>query len=159
MSDLVVPGERVLPLSDGKSITVKAKLNAGETYDLMGGSVAGNGQVLPGEIPQVDPNKASFALVLAYLLAWNLTDDAGQVLPLPRPVPDDADNLRARRSAIRAIEFDRFTEILEAITAHDATHRKKKLTLSAIAFAGISPSPNSTDGGTSGLTPLTPTST
>ena len=155
MADLVVPGEKVLELTDGKRITVKAKLNAGETYDLMAASTSPNGD---GK-PTVDTNKAPLALVLAYLLAWNLTDDAGTVLELPRPIPDDADNARARRSAVRAIEFDRLTEILTAITAHDATHRQKKVTPNATASGAISPSPSSTPGVTNGLTASIPTST
>lgn len=159
MSDLVQPGETLIPLDGGKSMTVKTKLNAGETFDLMAASVAGNGHVTPGEKPRIDPNRAPFALVLAYLLAWTLTDDAGQVLDLPRPIPDDETNARARRSALRAIEFDRVTEILEKVTAHDAATRKKKPTPNATGSDAISQSPGSIIGDTTGSTPLTPTST
>ena len=126
MGDLVRPDRKRIDLTEGRWIDVIRRLNAGEMIDLMTTSTA---QRVNGGEPQIDLARAPFALILTYLLDWSLVDDSGARIVLPPPTTaDDEDGMRARRSAIRSIDFDVFTEIMQAVTAHHTANQAQKKT-------------------------------
>jgi len=95
-SDLASRETVRLPLSDGKFITVKKELSAGESWDL-----------------DDEPGNRIQSTVLAYLVGWNLVgaDD----LPLSYSPAQPKDE---RRDTVRALSESRIKEITDALLPH-----------------------------------------
>jgi hypothetical protein len=122
-SRFVAPLERVLTLSDGDTITVRRRLTAGDQLDmfgrlyLIGSNGNGNGQRFA-----LNPVQTGFALVVAYLLDWSLTDDGG------RPVVIRGEPLAVIEAAVRLLDPDDFQEVKTAIETHDAEMNAERAT-------------------------------
>lgn len=126
MSRFVPPDVRVLKISQGDSITVKRRLNAGEQRAAFAQMATPTAE---GSL-RVNPLEMGIAMVLAYLVDWTLTDNGKLVVIRDQP-PDVV------RSALNALDPDSFTEIKDAIDAHDVEIRAERERLK-----------NSPDGGT-----------
>lgn len=155
MSRFVHPASVVLTLSQGDSLTVKARLNTGEEramFSRMYRPPDADGR------SHIDPMQTNMARVLAYLLDWTLVDDAGQLVEIrDRPAAAIEDTLNA-------LDPEDFSEIRKAIDAHIARTEaeradKKKVAPGAPAFSAISTSLAAATGGSNGSPSLTPTST
>lgn len=110
MSRFVRPETRTLTLANGDQLTVRARLTAGEqraSYARLYRPGA-DGRL------QMDPLQLGVGVILAYLLDWNLKDDAGQAVPIRDLGTDDLQRV------IDALDPDSFTEIRTAIEAHEA---------------------------------------
>lgn len=140
---VVEPDTQTLSLSGGTWVQVRKQLNAGETFDLFDRvSAFTNGT---SDVSKVPPAKLGMAMMLAYLINWNLVDRQGDPIPILRATLDE------KEAAIRILKFDRVIEIMNAITAHDAAVRQeKKLQADATASSAISPSPAGAIGATNG---------
>ncbi len=101
-----------LSISDGDYLDVKKTLNAGEYRDLIAG-MAGTSHF--GEKAVVDMKKVGITKVLAYLVGWSLVGFDGTPLPYHGDLPEDA-----RLSSLRSLDTSTFTEITDAIDAHEA---------------------------------------
>lgn len=109
-SRFVTPVERVIPLSDGDTITVRRRLNVGEqfaSYERMYEAGA-DGQ------KRVNALLTGIAMVTAYLLDWNLIDERGD------PVPIRNEPIQAVEAAVLNLDPADFDEIKTAIEAHEA---------------------------------------
>ena len=148
MSRFVRPEVVTLPISHGDTLTVNRRLNHGQqtaAYARM--YLAG----VDGAM-KVNPIASGMALIIAYLLDWTLTDDAGHLVEI-RDKPTEV-----IESALNALDQESFVEIKEAIEAHElamATARaeEKKLQAGASASPATSPSPDAVTGATNGSSP------
>lgn len=107
MSRFVRPETRTLTISDGDTLTVKKVLNAGEvraSYRRM--LQAGGGGRAAKEAIAVHE-------VIAYLLDWSLTDDAGQRVEIRGLSADDLLHV------LDSLDADAFDEIHAAIQRHE----------------------------------------
>src|SRR4029434_6628201 len=68
-SRFVRPEPVVIPISDGDTITVRRRLNAGEQHEMQ----ASMYRLDPDGRLQVDPRQVPMALVAAFLLDWSLS--------------------------------------------------------------------------------------
>ena len=111
MSRFVRPETRTLTLANGDQLIVRARLTAGEqrastarmyTPTATGGLQRNARQLWEGAI-------------VAYLLDWNLRDDAGQAVPI-RDL--SADDLQRTLDQLDPVDYD---EIKDAIEAHEKT--------------------------------------
>lgn len=109
-SRFVTPTERVIPISDGDTITVRRRLSIGEQF----ASYERMYEDRPDGQKRVNPLQTGIAMVTAYLLDWTLTDDQGATVPI-RNEPIDA--IEAAVSNLYAEDFE---EIKAAIEAHEA---------------------------------------
>lgn len=104
MSWFVTPEVVRLSLPEGQWIDVKKKINVGEQREMYA-------RIYPaaaaGEKLKLDVMQVGVAKVLAYLVAWSLTDAAG------KPVAVD-------EAAINNLHPDKFKHIREAVDAHEA---------------------------------------
>lgn len=106
-------------ISDGDYLDVKKHLNAGEYRDLIAG-MAGTSHF--GEKAVVDMKKVGITKVLAYLAGWSLVGLDGKPLPYNLDLPEES-----RLTTLRSLDRETFSEIVEAIDAHEAkteTERK-----------------------------------
>ena len=110
MSRFVRPQTRTLTLANGDHLIVRERLTAGEQR----AHVARMYPTDAAGVPRRDPLMFRVAAVLAYLLDWNLRDDAGNAV-LIRDLAA-ADLLQV----LDSLETDSFDEIYDAIAAHDA---------------------------------------
>lgn len=147
MDDFVIPEPIRLSISGGHFIDIKKRLNHGETEDLY---ARWSPFVVAGEREaQLSRREVRTAKVEAYLLGWSLTSN-GKPVPMT-PDMSDAD----RAATIRSLDPARFTEIHEAIEAHEAAMdkeraaQKKILDGSPHAEATL-PSPSDAAGASSG---------
>lgn len=146
MSRFVRPETKVLKISQGDTLTVKRRLNSGEQREAFARMyVAG----VDGAM-RVNSLAVGLSLVLAYLVDWSLTDDNGKIVAI-RDQPVDV-----VVAALDALEADSYTEIKDAIQAHDVAVREerdteKKERAGANGSSAISPLPDSVTGDTSGL--------
>ena len=120
VSRVVTPGTIRLALSQGDFLIVKQRLNAGETMDLFERAAPEIDLTVPGAVGRLPPAKVGLAIVTAYLLDWSFTDPDGRGIPL-RGL-----SAAEKEGALRAIDFESLVEIMNAITAHDATTRQEK---------------------------------
>jgi hypothetical protein len=120
-SRLVTPGTVRLPLSRGDYLIVKQRLNAGETMDLFERAAPEMDVTNPGALAKLSPTRTGLALVTAYLLDWSFADLDGAVMPIRGLSATE------KEAALRLIDFDSLIEIMNAVTAHDAATREKKL--------------------------------
>lgn len=108
MSDIVVPRTTELPLSGGRTITIREELNHGETvamYTRMYRERADGGSA-------IDPLQTTDALLIAYLVDWNLTDADGRRLAWRGLAPAD------QQAVLNNLKQPRIVEIKAAIEAH-----------------------------------------
>jgi hypothetical protein len=145
VSHVVVPREVRINLPNGEWISVKQKLNAGETKALYAGARRENADPNAPAEKQLDPVKGLDAMIGAYLVDWSFIDPQGLpiiIRGMPAELIIDAAN---------QLDFDDYNDILEAIQAHDTKIRQeKKRQTSAPGSSPTSPSLGSTDGGTNG---------
>lgn len=106
-SVLVMPRTIRLPLSGEQWVEVRERLNHGEhtalnesLYVLIDGDYVFN------------PLKWNDAIVIAFLVDWNLTGDDGQVLPIRGTSRDEL------AATLRHIDEDAFLEIKSAVQTH-----------------------------------------
>lgn len=145
LSRFVRPQTCTLKISNGDTLTVKRQLTAGEqraAYARM--YLAGVDGTL-----KVDPFAAGVGLVTAYLLDWSLAGEDGAIVPI-RGV--SVDELTA---ALDTLDMESFTEIKEAIEAHDAAQLEereeaKKKTANTTGDAPISSLPSAAVGASIG---------
>jgi hypothetical protein len=107
----------VLPLAlNGDSITVKRRLNHGETVTAQRLMFprAEDGKRLPA-----DPSLYQQELVLAYLVDWNLTDHG-------RPVPIRGLPREELVGALNALDDDDFLEIVRLVEAHVTAKQEER---------------------------------
>lgn len=107
MSRFVRPETTVLTISDGDTLVVKKRLNAGENRRLWAGMMR------DGDSLRVQPLKTGMSTVVAYLLDWSLKDDDGKLVKITGLGPD------ALELVLESLDPDDFTEILRAIEAHE----------------------------------------
>jgi hypothetical protein len=135
----VRPDIATLPLSEGHTLTVRRRLNAGERRAAMK-RIA-------------DPMDASLALVTAYLLDWSLTDVAIRET-----------SVAELTAALDNLDPERFAEIVQVISAHvdamaAAREQEKKVIPTIESGVANSPSPSDVAGGSSGSASSTSTTT
>ena len=141
MNRFVRPETAVLTLTNGDTLIVRQRLNTGETRAMRAAIMNGDEQASRAD-------RAAFAVVVAYLLDWTLTDDGRPVVIRDAP----ADKVRG---ALDALDYESFMEIATAIGTHveqqKARRDEEKKTLStAPASSAISPSPFDAVGATNG---------
>lgn len=99
----IAPESVRIDLPEGQWIEIKKRLNVGEQRELFR-------RVYPaataGEKLRLDIAEVGFAKVLAYVLAWSLTDDQGKAVPISE-------------SALNTLGPDKFAYIREAVEAHE----------------------------------------
>ena len=145
MSRFVKPESKTLKISQGDTITVKRRLNSGEQRAAFARmAVAG----LDGEM-HVNRMEVGVSLMLAYLLDWSLTDDAGEPVVIRDEPPDVV------LAVLNSLDPESFSEIKDAIELHDAAVREERERVrsfpdGASESKAISPSPAPADGDTSG---------
>lgn len=154
MSRFVRPGSVVLHISQGDTLTVRARLNAGEERAMFARMYAPPN----GARPRIDPLQVAIARLTAYLLDWSFTDEQGQHVPI-RDQPS-----AALEDTLNALDPDDFTEIREAIDDHieqveEARAAEKKRRDGRSTSSAPSTSRDAVAGATSGSTNSTPTST
>src|SRR5262245_15623993 len=119
MSRFVRPDTVRLEISQGDWLLVKKRLTAGEERQAfarmmrpyrtsLSGMPNGSDQV------ELDPVQATLSNTIAYLLDWSLVDDDGKPVVI-RNQPVDV-----VRAALDALDLESFTEITQAIAAHEA---------------------------------------
>jgi len=108
MSRFVRPETRTLTLANGDQLTVRARLTAGEQRAHFARiyRVLDDGQLLPDRL------RLGVGVIVAYLLDWNLKDDAGQAVPIRDLSTDDLQHV------IDALDPESFGEIRAAIDTH-----------------------------------------
>jgi hypothetical protein len=102
---------RTLTLSDGETLTVKARLTHGEVQAMfarMYGRQNGETIVLPS---------SGDALIVAYLVDWSAKDEQGRPVPLRGLSPSDV------QDRLDALEHDAVLEIRDAIKQHEEAMR------------------------------------
>jgi hypothetical protein len=115
MGDFVRPARIRLTLADGQYIDIRQELNHGETEDMW---AKWSPYVEPGNAAHLDRREVRRSKVLAYLLAWSLTD--GDIPGTGAPVPMSPDLPESERSDIlRNLTQRRFNEIHDAIERHE----------------------------------------
>lgn len=144
-SRFVRPDTTTLRISQGDTLTVKRRLNAGEQRALFARMYIAT---VEGAL-KVNPLQSGLSLVLAYLIDWSLVDaDGTRVAILDRPLVDVT-------ATLDALDPDAFGEIKDAIEAHDDAVREarsieKKRPAGETPSPSISPSPDAVAGATSG---------
>lgn len=113
MSDVVVPRTKDLPLTRGRTITVREELNHGEHVAML----ARMYRERPDGRERIDPLKTGDALVVAYLVDWNLTDAAGRRIEIRGLAADDV------QAVLNNLKQPLVVEIKDAIEAHEALQR------------------------------------
>jgi hypothetical protein len=100
------PDTATLSISRGDTLTVKRRLNAGESRRLRAMEAA--------------PTMAEPGVVMAYLVDWTIKDDTGHRVPI-RGV-----EAMAFASALDALDEDAFDEIYAAVAAHRAAMQAER---------------------------------
>jgi len=120
ISHIVTPGSVRLPLSEDDYLVVKQRLTAGETLDLFERAAPGLDITQGFTMAHLSPTKVGMALMLAYILDWNLVDPDGAPLDI-RHASDDE-----KTSIFRQLTFEKFTEVMTAVGQHDTARRQEK---------------------------------
>lgn len=103
MGDFVRPEVVRLPLSGGRWIDVKKRLNAGESRKMFARVVK---DMPAGGRPMLDPEQVGFTKLVAYVLGWSFTDDSG------KPVEFSA-------TALDSVDPDLYAEMIKAVDDHE----------------------------------------
>jgi hypothetical protein len=98
-----------LSLSNGDTLTVRRRLNTGETH----ARLARMSEQVDGQL-RVKILDVPMATVCAYLLDWTFTDDSGAHIPIRGLSPAELE------TTINNLDPDDFKEVREAIDAHHA---------------------------------------
>jgi hypothetical protein len=146
-SRFVRPDTTVLRISNGDTLTVKRRLNAGEQRAMFARMYAAG---VDGNL-KVNPLETGIARVTAYLVDWSLTDDEGKRVDI-RGL-----SIIELTSVIDGLDPGSFAEIKDAIEKHelamDAERVQEKNDQGGEnTSSAISSSPGSTAGATSGST-------
>jgi len=110
------PESAKLDISLGDWLMVKKHLSAGERMDMYAAMMKATST---GET--IDSARVGVCRVATYLLDWSITDADGQ----PVVIHDQSQDVVV--SALRALDPESFTEILNAIDAHDAAMEKARV--------------------------------
>lgn len=110
MNRFVRPETAVLTISQGDTLTVKRRLNAGEQRAMFAQMYTAG---VDGAM-RANPMQSGVALVLAYLLDWSLVDESGKTVPI-RDQP-----YATVKAALDALDPLSFAEVRQAIEQHDA---------------------------------------
>jgi len=134
----------VLRLANGDTITIRRRLNSGEQREAYGRMYRAG---LDGVT--VNPFQTGLAMITAYLLDWNFTDDEGALVPI-RGLP-----IEQLESVVNGLDPESFGEIKAAIEKHEAAmflarEQEKKLRAGSTDDAPTSPSLSAADGASSG---------
>lgn len=154
MSRFVAPETHVLPISQGDTLIVKRRLNAGEQR----AAFARMAMFTPEGERRVDRLQVGLSMMVAYLLDWSLKDTQGQIVPIRGQSPETV------AAALEALDPESFEEIKDVIELYDASVRtareqEKNGQDGANGLPAISPSPVDATGATSGSQSSTLTST
>ena len=119
MSRFVRPETVTLALSEGDTLVVRATLTNGEQRALFSRLYRRGPSTLeaPAGPLLVNTDQIGLALVTGYLLDWSLRDDEG------KPVRIDGLTVAELERVLDSLTPDSFTEIHEAVAAHDAARR------------------------------------
>ncbi len=98
-----------LPLSNGDSLTVRRRLNAGESRE----RIERMTEQVDGEL-RVKLIAVPMATMTAYLLDWTFTDDTGARMPIRGLSQSELE------STLNNLDPEDFREVREAIDAHHA---------------------------------------
>ena len=143
MSRFVRPETTRLEISQGDWLLVKQRLSAGEQRQVFARMMkpfrpavldSPKDQALGGRGPsdhpvlEIDPIQASLSTALAYLLDWSLVDDEG------KPVVIRGQPLDVVTAALDALDLESFTEITQAIQAHEARMAAERAQAAASPF-------------------------
>jgi hypothetical protein len=143
MSRFVRPELTTIKISQGDTLTVKRRLNAGEERELFSRLyIAG----LDGEL-KANPFQTGLAMALAYLLDWSLTDDEGKLVVIRDLGPE------ALTSVLNGLTPEDFAEVRTAIEKHAsaaqvARAQEKKVRDGETALSVTSSSPSAVTGPT-----------
>jgi hypothetical protein len=136
---------RTLTISNGDTLTVRARLNNGEAR------ACAMRMCLPvvNGVRELDPILIRMARVTAYLLDWSLRDPSGKTAAI-RGLP-----IRDLEQTLDQLAPEDFEEISDAIKAHEAAmtaerDAQKKTRSGGPMSDPISSSPPATAGGTNG---------
>jgi hypothetical protein len=108
VSRFVQPTTKLLPISQGDTLTVRERLNYGEQSAAHERMYAAG---VDGEL-KVNPRAVDKALVVAYLLDWTLKDADGELVPIRGVSTEEL------AAALDALEPEAFGEIRNAIEEH-----------------------------------------
>ena len=108
-SRFVRPELTTIPISQGDTLTVRARLTAGERRAMYS-------RMYYPDTVKVDPMRVHLATLTAYLVDWSLVDDAG------RRVPIEGLPVAELETILNALDPESFTEIAEAIDRHADAH-------------------------------------
>jgi len=103
-------------LANGDQLVVRARLTAGETR----AQFARMFTTAPDGTLRRNPLVSGHAVVVAYLLDWNLRDDSGNIVAIRDLSPDDLG------AVIDSLDFASFEEIKTAIEAHEETMARER---------------------------------
>jgi len=145
MYRFVRPDTTVLALSDGDTVTIRTRLNAGERRALLARTMEAG----PDGRWRLNMVQTGLALVTAYLVDWSLRDDTGVV-----PIRGVA--IGELETVLNNLDSESFTEILHAIERHekamdDARAEEKKLRAGSLDDEATSRSRYVVVGGSSGF--------
>jgi hypothetical protein len=115
MSRFVRPETVRLMISGGDWLLVKKQLTAGEQRQVFARLMkpVRPGAAISGTNIEVDPLQASLSTILGYLVDWSLCDDDG------KPVVIRGESTEVVIGALDALDMDSFSEIQQAIQAHE----------------------------------------
>lgn len=136
-SRVLPPAVTVLKISEGDTLTVRRRLNAGEQRAMFARRYRTN----PDGTLTVDPLTIGISTILAYLVDWSLTDLQGNLIVI-NGQPDEV-----VMAALDSLDPDAYAEIRKAIEAHEdamAAEReaaKKKTAPGTETPGAILPSP------------------
>lgn len=120
---------RTLTLSDGETLTVKARLTHGEVQQMFSRMYAmQDGQTV------VVPHSTD-ALIVAYLVEWSAKDEQGRHVSLRGLPPADV------QDRLNALEHDAVLEIRDAIKQHEQAMRDEVGALKKTAGGEIASAP------------------
>jgi hypothetical protein len=139
---------KTLTRANGETLTVRKRLTAGErraALERMSRPTA------DGRGARVNPLMIGLGNVIAFLVAWTVTDDTGAIVPIDPEQPDDM------AATLDALDPDAFDEIRALIDDHETAMvlerlAAKKKTAGASALSATPSSPDTTDS----VTPKSP---
>lgn len=140
----------MLPLSEGDTLTVRARLSAGEKRAMFTRMYNAG---VDGAL-KVNPMQIGLAVITAYLLDWSLTDHNGHQVQIAEMATDPL-RIEELERVVDNLDPDDFDEIHAAIEQHEsaviqAIAAQKKTRSGATASSATSSSPPVSAGDTSG---------
>lgn len=112
MGRFVRPEILTVPISQGDTLVVKKRLNAGERRAMFAAMSDATASAASGAL-RLNHLQVGMATILAYLLDWSLRDDDG------RPVVIRDQPRQVVEAALDALDPESFGEILKAIEDHE----------------------------------------